>query len=278
MSSSSPFSLARNVPRRAYYCRAKYADINGAKVLLSVEHCTQPIFSPERIERGEARGEAEERFDAMLDEMAAPAATDPAENRRRAMNRAKIRAFDLLMCNPCLDTFATLTFSPEAIDRTKYADAYSVLRPWLSNRVSRRGLCYICCPEYHKDGESIHFHLLANANALEMEVACSPEGRALRRAGKPLYNITDWKAGFSSAQIIGRSDPREAVAKYVFKYMGKQSGALIGGRYFLAGGGLTRPIYEYGDEIAQFLPDDAPKWTTEMQLPGGASYCKHYTV
>jgi hypothetical protein len=44
------------------------------------------------------------------------------------------------------------------------------------------------------------------------------------------------------------------VSKYVSKYMTKSNGRKIGGRYYLSGGDLTRPVYAYGDSIEELYP------------------------
>ena len=199
------------------------------------------------------------------------------DNVRRAINRAKVRAFDLIISNPDLDAFVTLTCDPEKVVRTDYNAVYKYLKVWLSNKVSRRDLRYILCPEYHKDGESIHFHMICNRCALDAVPAMTPSGKVRQRKGKPVYNVPEWKLGFSTAQIISRDDPREAVAKYIFKYMGKASGAKIGGRYFLHGGRLLEPFYLYADSLEEFGNEPA-KWTQEIRPFAGMEYVKRYHV
>lgn len=173
----------------------------------------------------------------------------------RATRRAKIAAFDFIMCNHDLDLFATFTYSPDAVaEKDSYAECYEKLRVWLSNRVQRHGLKYVLVPERTKRGD-IHFHAICNAAALKLTRACSPHtGRPLSHNAKPLYNIPEWKWGFTSAEYIAAADgDRAAVAKYIFKYMGKQLGAKIGGRYVLTGGDLRRPWYVYGDSPSEFF-------------------------
>lgn len=178
-----------------------------------------------------------------------------AANLERATRRAKINAFDIILSNPELDTFGTFTFRPEDhLDKSAYDQVYDRLRPWLSNRVQRNGLKYVIVPEYHKSGD-IHFHGIINSSAVKLEQVFSPKtGRPLTRSRKPLYNITDWKYGFSTASVIGgAAEDRDKVAKYIFKYMGKQLGARIGGRYALIGGDLKRPQYVYTNSADELL-------------------------
>lgn len=146
----------------------------------------------------------------------------------RATRRARKNAFDMIMCNHDLDTFATFTYSPDAVDdKASYDECYKYLNTWLSNRVQRRGLMYVCVPERTKRGD-IHFHAIMNSSALNLEAAYSPKtGRQLTHHGNPLYNVTDWKRGFTSAELIHQradgENEREAVSKYIFKYMGNST-------------------------------------------------------
>ena len=195
----------------------------------------------------------------------------------RATRRARKNAFDVIMCNPDMDLFATFTYSPDAVgDKASYDECYKYLNTWLSNRVQRKGLKYVCVPERTKLGD-IHFHGIMNSSALNLEQAYSPKtGRPLTHKGNPLFNIADWGRGFSSAEYIrlrdGDENEREAVSKYIFKYMGKQAGQKIGGRYCLIGGDVMRPVYAYGDRPEEFLCGDAVRYRNHVELPEGLVY------
>lgn len=266
-----------STPIGGYFCRAKYGyDQYGNTVLLSAEWASQPIFNRASVEKSDEGGiDLAEIFpeDDLYDKR-----DNSGDNLRRSVNRAKVRAFDLIMCNPDLDAFATLTIDQAKLDRTSWGAIYPKLRIWLSNRVSRGGLKYIICPEHHKDGEGIHFHMIANQAALRYAPAITPAGRVRYRGGKPIYNLTDWDYGFSTMQIVGRDDPRDAVAKYIFKYMGKNAGAMIGGRHFLHGGELRTPYYQYADELSDlpFVDAAAVTFTTAFSPAAGLDYAKYY--
>ena len=263
------------IPREEHYCRAKYTP-DGR--LLSTEWASRPIFTHDSdvegilFEDASAKKSGGSTVAELIGDYC-----DPEDNARRAINRAKVRAFDLIMCNPDLLAFSTLTCASDKVDRTDYNAVYKYLKVWLSNLVSRAGLRYILCPEYHKDGESIHFHMISNVESLRAVPALTPSGNIRTRGGKPVFNIPLWKLGFSTMQIIDRSDPREAVAKYIFKYMGKASGAKIGGRYFLHGGKMAEPYYLYADELCHF-GEDVPKWSQEVRPCANLTYTKHYFV
>lgn len=243
-----------------HYVRAKYyRTADGVTKLAKVQAMSVPIFS----EKGfELRRSEEPELDAIFDEAeeaaATPSESDKKHNAWRALHRAKLNAFDKILCNPDLDTFVTFTISPEAVaDRTSWDDVYKRIRMWLSNRVTRSGLKYVICPERHKEG-GIHFHAIMNSEALNLTPATNANtGEPLTHRGARLYNVADWSLGFTSAELIQSATlDREKVAKYIFKYMGKQgTEGKIGGRYALIGGQLASPIYIYGEDPREFLPD-----------------------
>ena len=159
---------------------------------------------------------------------------------KRAFNRARARAFDLLMSNPdVFNVFVTFTVDPKQADRSDYDAIVEKLSVWLSNRVQRNGLRYILVPEYHKDGVNIHFHGIANRSGLRLRDS------GHRSHGSRVYNVEDLPLGFSTAIPITGEKSEEKISKYVWKYMTKQGGQRIGGRYFLHGGELREPRYIY---------------------------------
>lgn len=254
-----------------FQVRAKYIPTPEGLKLALVQSFSVPTFRPSGWEsQTEKKPGVRLDEEAELDELSEPNLADV----ERATRRAKINAFDIIMCNPCLDTFATFTYKPDdELDKSSYEDCYKKLGVWLSNRVQRRGLMYVIVPERHKSGD-IHFHGIMNSSALSLDRAYSPKGRPLSANGKPLFNLQDWKLGFSTAQIIGGAESdREAVAKYVFKYMGKQTGQKIGGRYCLIGGqNIVRPHYEYGDSVEEFISGATAKYDREVKVGENLEY------
>ena len=185
--------------------------------------------------------------DFILDEVEEPVKVrDEAENRRKSYNRAKNNLFDLLMCTTEFDCFITLTLDGSKIDRYSYDEAVKALGVWLDNRVRRKGLKYVLVPEFHKDG-AVHFHGLFNFNSLKAVRAVSPySGLPMSDdSGRPIYNISDYKLGFSTAIPLSGKNARVATAKYCYKYITKSKGCKVGGRYYLSGGKLGRPRYSF---------------------------------
>lgn len=170
---------------------------------------------------------------------------------QRAARRARKELFRCAACNPDLDVFVTFTQSPRKVaDRYDYKEAVHRLGVWLDNRVRRRGLKYIFVPELHEDG-AVHWHGLCNADALRLV----DSGHKDRR-GRPIFNVKDWTLGFTTATMVG---DHMAACRYVTKYITKGMGAgTIGGRYWLHGGQLAKPIVRLFD--------------TEQPLPGAAAY------
>ena len=224
-----------------------YPDENGGLKLARVQVFSAPHFLPRGWEELNPKPRSGKREEAA----AAP------EDVARAVRRARRNAFDLIMSNRDLNAFVTYTYSPEAVDdKASYEDCYKKLRAHLSNGVQRDGLKYVLVPELTKKGD-VHFHAIANAEALRLQPARNPNnGRLIKRNGEQVYNVGTWTAGFSTAQIIkprtDGGDAREAVAKYIFKYMSKNFGAKVGGRYMLHGGKLLHPTYVYGDGVEDF--------------------------
>ena len=260
--------------------RAKfYPTPDGGMRLACVQAFSEPRFREEGWETREKKnGRSIHAFDPdeeILDH-------DPLLcDIKRATRRARINAFDLIMCNPELDAFVTFTYSPESVeDKADYDECYKHLGVWLANRVQRSGLKYVCVPERTKKGD-IHFHAIMNGESLKLAAACSPHtGRQLKHKGNPLFNVSDWKHGFSSAEFIRNRDDSEdsrvAVSKYIFKYMGKQAGQKIGGRYCLIGGDLARPTYAYGDKPEEFFGDQKPIYKREnIKINDGLDFSEY---
>lgn len=189
----------------------------------------RPIYNPEGLEK--VAREAECR-------VFAPSSEEATANKRSAQ-RARTKVFDIIMANPDMNVFLTLTLNRQKISRTEWGEIVSRLNVWLDNRVRRAGLKYVLVPEYHDDGEAIHFHGMANEAGLELV------NSGHKRNGRTVYNIADFPYGFTAA--IRRGGTAEDVAKtskYIFKYMTKQA-EKIGGRYYLHGGKIDTPRYFY---------------------------------
>jgi hypothetical protein len=255
----------------AYNGRKKsYIDSSGKKVVYEVMVCSRNCFMRglELSEYSRAVRRENEYRQAMADIMhrrtgytSAPATAE--ELAEASGRRAQRRLSDLLYAND-FDCFMTLTLNGDLIDRDDYSAVISKLNTYLGNRVRRRGLRYVGVPEYHKKG-GIHFHFACNSSALRLvdSGTVSVEGKkkpikvsTADRQGIPIekrhtvYNVSDWSLGFSTA--IHTYGERGAVAAYLGKELCKsvqkaQSERIekIGGRWYLSGGNLKKPVVEY---------------------------------
>lgn len=227
--------------------------LNGE--LAEVMMVNRPIFNPDGIPEEKSKrtkggranndGEAEEISDVT-----------------RSKRRARKMVFDLAMCNPELDTFVTFTIAPDSdVDRYDVNAAVRRLGQWLSNRVKRKGLRYVFVCELHKDGAA-HFHGLLNSGAVKLVDSGVKDKR-----GNTIYNVTDWKLGFTTAVKLYGS--RGAVCKYICKYISKSTDK-VGGRWYYSGGDLRRPTYEYMGATApeEWALEDFDRYTYEVEGAG----------
>lgn len=180
------------------------------------------------------------------------------ESADRARRRARSMVKEYCMANDDLNYFVTLTLSPDVIDRYDIKAIVKSVNVWLDNRVRRNGLKYVLVPELHKDG-AIHFHGLVN-DCLGLVDSGTLTGGSLKKPRKPksaserkrllasgaqtVYNILDWKYGFST--VIELYGERRAAVSYVCKYISKTQNK-IGGRWYYSGGKLKRAAVSYFD-------------------------------
>lgn len=224
------------VPTRADFADTRIKYVNGEVV--EILQCDNLIFNPLGIETVKKYSKKRKNVENL---------DDVAENLEgqnnvsgRAIRRAKKKLYDLCLCNDDLKYFVTLTLDKKEIDRYNYDIIVKKLNVWLDNAVRRKGLKYVLVPEQHKDG-AYHFHGLINDNDLHFV----DSGKIVQSAGedKPIYNLVDWKYGFTTAIPI--SGDRDTVCKYIGKYITKQTENKIAGRYYYHGGDLKEPEYTY---------------------------------
>ena len=154
----------------------------------------------------------------------------------RSISRAKRKIYDIAALNE-FTYFVTLTLDGSKIDRYSGEEVARKLKTFLSNKVRRNGWSYIVVPEYHKDGKGIHLHgLVSGCLRLTDSRRRVPDGRVI-------YNIDDWKYGFSTC--IELTGDREAVARYIGKYVTKDTQKILGNFYYAGGNIERKPESEY---------------------------------
>lgn len=114
------------------------------------------------------------------------------------------------------DLFLTITFNPDLVDSTNYEEVVKKTNNWLRNLKKRiaPNMKYLLIPELHADKKKWHFHgLLADCPELtliETDVV---------RNGKRVYNLGNWKYGFTEVTYV--EDSRR-VSAYISKYITKE--------------------------------------------------------
>lgn len=199
--------------------------------------------------------------------------------------RARRKIFDYIICNN-FDCFITLTLDKSLIDRNDYSAIIKKLKDFLSNRVKRKGLIYLGVPEFHKNG-GLHFHFCVNSSSFSLsdsgcvsvdghkrpvKIATAKRLRIPPEQWHTVYNVNDWKLGFSTA-IMTYGD-RGALAHYMRKELDKDcqkrlspDGFVekIGGRWYYSGGKLKKPVIKL--ENRNF--DEQKGFTYDVDCAGG---------
>ncbi len=169
------------------------------------------------------------------------------EERTDHMKTAVDRIYDIAFQNEW-DYFLTITIDPEQFDSKDVKEVYKRLRSWLTHQVSRKGLKYLLIPEQHKNG-GIHAHALINdCFKLEHNGRYLYNGKAykaetLQKKGidinllKPVYNVPEWKYGFSTAIPVDGNPA--LLACYITKYITKDCKKIFG-KYYLSSRNLNR--------------------------------------
>ena len=319
--------LAAIAPRmREDYCyntREKwFIDEDGEAVKAETITADRPIFNPAHVERVQVETETEtfplmtkkqvqgytaeewaehmalinrineEKKDGaeILAELLGPSESQQKENKRRAATRARRKVADYVRAEYDFRYFITLTLNGEDFPRNDVKEATKRLNNFLRNRVQRAGLKYLVVPEYHHDGENLHFHGVINAGALRMvdsgTVLIPNHKRPVKqstakRYGVPeeewrtVYNIPEWGYGFTTAIEI--NGDRAAVAAYLAKYITKMyhewdgDTTKIGGRYYWHSHNLRRPVFRYDNrpfETAEGEEYSNPGSTIKIQYEG----------
>ena len=155
-----------------------------------------------------------------------------------SVRRAKKMIKNIALLNDW-DYFITLTIDPKKYDSTDPKEVMKLVKKYLRHKVERLKMKYMLIPEYHKEGGKIHVHMLLNSNDhdLKLEKAVNEKtGKLIKSSfGHQVYNLKDWKCGYSTACKMDKNKSR--VANYVSKYVVKDI-KMIFGNYYLHSKGL----------------------------------------
>lgn len=158
------------------------------------------------------------------------------EPHRRSISRARKKVHDIAALND-FKYFVTWTLDSKMIDRESPRVIARKLKRFLSNRVKRNNMSYLVVPELHKDGKGVHMHGLISGDFRLVD-----SGKRTKD-GKIIYNMPDWKYGFSTCMEI--TGDREATARYITKYISKAFRKIFGNFYYAGGRVKRRPPTTY---------------------------------
>lgn len=159
------------------------------------------------------------------------------------------------LCND-FDQFWTLTF---AEDRYDIDLCYKKLHKFLKSIKKKYGkFRYVIVAEFHKDN-AVHFHAITGGYKGHLT-----ESGVIQK-GNMVYNLEDWKWGFTNCQYIAN---RCAVGAYVSKYIIKSvenSPAAKGRKKYWHSDGLkTAQVEFYDNDVLEYLKQEyEPEWSSE---------------
>lgn len=157
--------------------------------------------------------------------------------------RAKQVVYDLARSND-FTYFITLTLD-SCVNRFDYDVCCDEVKKY-TNYLSKRGCRWILVPEQHKNG-AWHFHGLLAGPVKAVRAINAHTGQLLfDKHGREVYNLTDYKAGFTTAVKV---DGSPKVATYLTKYYTKDMQIPKGKKRYWASRNLNRPQVFY-DELA----------------------------
>jgi hypothetical protein len=188
--------------------------------LAKVTYCSRSIFKDPGWEAQDDRWKREDYGRAA---MGANAHDD-------SIRRAKERVKEYAMLNP-FEYFITWTLDPGKIDRYDQKEVAKRMQRFLKDKVRHNNLMYVIVPELHKDG-AIHAHGFVSGD-LKMVNSGKRD-----RAGRVIYNMKQWKLGFSTAIRIDGN--YEKACYYITKYVEKKTKMIFGNFYYAGGHGLIR--------------------------------------
>lgn len=193
-----------------------------------------------------------------------------------SLNRTKNAIYDLAKSNNW-EWFVTFTFDPKKYDSTNYDTVTGLLTKFIDNVRHNKAhdLVYLIVPELHSDGEKFHFHgfLIDTGN-----MAFHPSGK-LDAEGNDIYNLADWKYGFSTASAV--RDTVRASA-YITKYITKElvQHTKYKKRYY-ASRNIKRPDVTYlnrEQELEQVLATYNPDYVKTLNVPNAYNRITHMEI
>lgn len=157
---------------------------------------------------------------------------DKSEEAQKARTQAqhfqiKKRLKNKILCND-FDWFVTFTFDDshkQVLDSKDYDCVKKLLSNWCSYMRKLNGgqFNWVFIPELHPTSGRFHWHgLLQDIDIFEFQEAINPKtNQSIIRDGRPVYNLNNWKFGFSDCQRLTNDEHKEKISSYVSKYITK---------------------------------------------------------
>ena len=153
--------------------------------------------------------------DTIINDLKVDSEEKQVHNIKTSLNRSKNNLYRIARSNEW-DLFITITFDQKLTDSSNFEEVSKKITTFLNN-LRKRGspdLKYLIVPELHKDKQHYHFHgLISNAPSLDLV-----DSGHVDKAGDIIYNIYNWKIGFTTAMKI---KSQAAVRNYIGKYITK---------------------------------------------------------
>lgn len=199
------------------------------------------------------------------------------------LKRAKDKVFDIAFSNDW-SYFLTITFDGSQYDFTNADFVRKKLKKWLENQVARKDLKYLLIPERHKNG-GIHCHALINdcfkmvdsgtrlVTGYNKPVTLKTIAEKNLNVRNVVYNIPEWKYGFSTAIPVDNNSA--ALAFYITKYITKGNKKIFGKYYWSSRNCSREPeiIYSNSDfekikksAISKPYTDNQYKYQTNINI------------
>lgn len=139
--------------------------------------------------------------------------------------------------------FITLTFDDNIVNGYDYEECKNALIKWLNNQKHQnKGMEYVIVPEYHKS-KRFHFHgVVRGVEKWKLSPAFTKEGRAIYKNGARIYNLDNYKYGYTTISKIKNA---EAVSVYTSKYITKEFIDIENAKKYWASKSLKKPTIEY---------------------------------
>lgn len=154
--------------------------------------------------------------------------------------------------------FITLTFDPKRTDSKNYDEVIKKLQNFLRSLRRKKKFKYLIVVEPHKSG-AFHLHCLIGEAEVKLSEAKNKKGKPIIRHGRQVYNLENWKWGYSSCEEI---EDQKRTSSYISKYISKDllnNKEMFRRKRYFCSQGLKRPEITYelhdNDDLKEHTPN-----------------------